>query len=237
MTIFFYILIAVLSIYVGKYEKRINVGLIAAPISVPLGIMTGVAAVLVLKGMFFILAVLFMLLSKVKILIKIKIGAIIGSLAAAMFASFAPGIGWVVSALLILFIIAGIKDAFVSIYEWFFRTMAQILMWIRTQFNAIRKPLPVFIHPIICIVEAAIVCGLALKGIWDIMDWLDGKIEVTHTLIKYRLLVLLPYALILYRNYIKDTNPPNEGGEGIDSPLLLEFTNIVDIQLLRVFFH
>jgi hypothetical protein len=228
MVTFFYILIALFSIYVGKYEKRINVGLIAAPISVPLGIMTGIACVIVLKVMFFILALILILLSKVKIFITLKIGAILGSIAAAMLSSLAGPIGWLVAAILILFIIAGIKDAFVSIYEWFFRTMAQILLWIRKQFNAVRKAFPIFLHPIICIIEAAIVCGFALKGLWDLMDWLDGKIEVTHTLVKWRLLVLLPYALILYRNYIKDTNPPNKGGEGIDSPLLLEFTNIVD---------
>jgi hypothetical protein len=226
---FFYILIALFSFYVGKYEKRINVGIIAAPISVPLGIMTGIACVLILKVMFFILAILFMLLSKVKILIKIKIGAIFGSIAAAMFASLAGPIGWFVSALLIIFIIAGIKDTFVNIYEWFFRKMAQILMWIRKLFDSVRKPLPAFLHPIVCVLEAAIVCGLALKGLWDIMDWLDGKIEVTHTLIKFRLLVLLPYALILYRNYIKDTNPPNRGGEGYDTPApFIEFTNLID---------
>jgi hypothetical protein len=228
MTIFYYILIALASIYIGKYEKRVNVALIAAPISIPLGIMTAVGLMLIFKALFILLALLLAVLSNLKIFVKLKIGAVLGSVAAAMFASLAGPIGWVISILLLLFIVSAIKEMFVSIYEWFFRKMAQVLMWIRGTFDSFRRPLPVFFHLPICIIEAAIVCGLSLKGLWEFMDWVDGKAELTPFLIKLRLLIFLPYLLILYRNYIKDTTPPNAGGDGVDSPVLVEFVNIVD---------
>jgi hypothetical protein len=117
---------------------------------------------------------------------------------------------------------------FVSIYQWFFSKMAQLLMNIRQFFDNIRRGSIIIFHPIICLVEAILISGLALKSVWFLMDWVDGKTELTSRLITYRILVLVPFALLLYRNYIKDTNSPNIGGEGVDSPLLVEITDFVD---------
>lgn len=228
MVIFLYIIIALASIYIGKIEKRVNVALIAAPISVPLGIMTAIGAFAILKLAFILLALFLIFLTKIKIIVKLKIAALLVAIASAISSVVTGPLGWVLTAVLVIFIISGIQETFISIYEWFFKKMAIILLKIRKWFDVLRANTWIAFHLIVCIFEGVLVCSLSLYSIWSLMDWVDGDLQLTSQLIMYRIIVLTPMWFLLYRNYIKDTTPPNMGGDGVESPVLVGFTDFVD---------
>jgi hypothetical protein len=74
-------------------------------------------------------------------------------------------------------------------------------------------------HPFIVLIEMILVCGLAAQGLWHLMEWADGTIPVTRTIIIQRSIAIIPFTIMLFKNYRRDTTPPNTGGEGIDVPL------------------
>lgn len=58
-------------------------------------------------------------------------------------------------------------------------------------------------------VALAIVASLAPRGIWVSMDRADKKpVMVTQQLIITGLVIVIPFILLLYRGYLKDTTPP-----------------------------
>ena len=89
MDFLIYFGIGLLATAVSAWEKRINVAIAVAPISIPFGIFTAIGASIAIIAMFkvalLVVALTLFLLTKLKALIGAKIAAVFGSMAAAAF--------------------------------------------------------------------------------------------------------------------------------------------------------
>ncbi|MEO1437891.1 MAG: hypothetical protein AAFV80_20285, partial [Bacteroidota bacterium] len=191
-------------------------------------ILSAIGIVFLFKLLLFVAALLFFLLSRLKILIQIKIGGILAAMAGGLFTFLAGPIGIFVWIFIVLLALASIQEAFLAIYQWFFDKLSEALLRIRSFYDTIRSNSDKVFHPIAMIGEAITVCSFAAFGLWSILDIVDGKDPTTVNQIIGRVLVSIPYVLLLYRNYLKVTSDPNSGGDGIDTPMIVDFVDVMD---------
>jgi len=158
---------------------------------------------------------LFLFLSKFKFLAGMKIAVLFAFASSAIVAFLTGPLGWIVSVFLVLVFLAILWESILSVNETIFRKLGSLLISLRNFCNQLRKRFPL-LFPVIFLIELAIVAGLAAKGIWSSMDWADKKPILTQQLLIARLVIIIPFVLLLYRGYLKDTTPPNTGGDGPD---------------------
>lgn len=232
-----YLGIGLLATVVSAWEKRINVAVAVAPISIPFGILTAAGASIALIVMFKLAillgALVLLLLAKLKAFIGAKIAAIFGSMAAAALGIALGPITWFIAGVaMIIFVVmlgAAIKEAFVGMYLWFFEKMAMLLMAIRRRCDAARSVLPRPLKFLVLIIEVPLVCGLSVYGLWQTMDYFDGSTRLTDSRLLARIASLAPFVLVTFRAYRRDTTPPGSGGDGPDFPKFVEATDAIKL--------
>jgi hypothetical protein len=221
------ILVGAAATYISRIEKQLNVATVSIPIALPIGVFSaigaGIATILMFKFGLLLLALLFFLLTKLKFLIGAKLVAILGSFIATLLGIAAGPIGWVLIAFAVFVfgfaLLGAIKETFLSVYRWFFRTFAELLLWVRRTSDALREWLYRPLRPLVLVLEVPVVCGTALFSLWEIMNWLGTRINFGQQGTFFRCICLLPFTVFTYRAYIRDTTPPGDGGEGLDVPL------------------
>ncbi len=234
MQFIFYAILVIALFYIGKIEKKFNVAVISAPLAIPLGIFMAIGAVVALIVLFkvflLVIALLLFLLLKLKAIIGAKIAMFLGTMLASVLSVFlgplSPLIISVLWIILFLSLGAAIKDAFFDLYSGIFTMFGKFLLGVRTIADRIRVGLPTFLRFLVFIIEMPLVCALSIYGVWKAMNWIDDNPEITINILIFRLLILVPFSIFLYRSYIKSTTPPQQGDDGIDLPLPIEISDI-----------
>lgn len=228
MSVLVDLMVGAAATYISRIEKQMNVATVSLPLAVPLGCLSavgaGIAVILLFKTGLLILALLFVLVTKIKFLIGAKLAAIFASFAAAALGIAIGPIGWIILSIAILVfaaaLLGAIADSFQGIYNWFFRKFADLLLWVRHTCDGARECLYEPIKPMVLLFEVPVVCGAAVYSLWQIMDWLGDEVTFGQPGTLFRCICLLPFAVFTYKAYLRDTALLGDGGEGLDVPLL-----------------
>jgi len=227
-----YIIIAMTYVFldrrVNRADRAIESAVIALPLAVASAFGTLVLALTVFKAALIIFGLLCLLVAKLKVAIGLKIAAIIGSLGLSAIGIALGPIGW--GLLIIVFLLLAFV-CFVhftqKFYELYVNRLGRALLWIRCRADAARHRLPTEYRFIVLSVEVPMVCGLSVYGMWKLMNWFDGHNSLTTTLVLMRCVCLVLPVLLMYRAYLRDTRPPETGGDGIDVPGPIDTADVI----------
>jgi len=235
MHIIIYLFIAAAALYISRMEKHINVPRLCIPIAIPLGIFTAIGAISVLY-MFLnvglaILAILFLILQKMRSTMREKIITIYAS-ALIMLWGIAAGPSGLIALsilgiLMVLITLSSAEKSFVSVYTFFFTKMAQVLARIRRTCNWQRSRLPLLLRFFVTAIEISIVCGLAVEGLWQLMNLLNGYGHISETELAFRLIAIIPFTGFLYQSYLRDTKTIRPAEKAMDIPLPVDLTTSI----------
>lgn len=231
-TVLMYFLVGLISMEVGRVDRRINVATASAVIAAPMAVLTVIGVIAALYAMFSILMLLFgflaFLIYKFKLFVGAKLVAFVGSVLSA----FIPVVGPIILVVIITIAIGGLgielSEKFHAVRRAILHWLAIFLLSVRTFADKARAKLVRPFRFLVLFVEAPIVCASPIYGIWSLMDQFDRTAKLTGPLISTRLIALLPFAIIIYRNYRRDTTPSNKGEIGLDVPTPIQLSDLSD---------
>jgi len=211
MHIIFYLLIALTAFYTGSIDKRLRISR-AGTIITPLAALNVVGTIDMCYVFFKIYMLLFLLL--LTLLRRTGRGnrkdiAALGIIVTAIGGGIAAGpTGWimltVLGLLLFMFFLPTAEDIATSLYTICLKEMLRILNAARKTGDTMRRRLPHRLRFLVTVVEMPVVCCLAIAGVWQMMNWLYNPDMLSATEILFRLAVLTPLTVLLYRSYRHD---------------------------------
>lgn len=211
MHIIFYLLITLTALYTGSIDKRLRISR-SGTITTPLATLNVVGAIIICYVFFKTYLLLFLLL--LTLLRRMgrnerKDMAALGVIVTAIGGAIAAGpAGWVIltalGLLLFMFLLPTAEDIATGLYTIFLKEMLRVLKAARKTGDTLRRRLPQNLRFLVAIIEMPVVCSLAIAGVWQLMNWLYKPEQLSATEVLFRLAILTPVTLLLYRAYLND---------------------------------
>lgn len=230
--------ITLFATHISRIEKKVNVSLVSASISLPLGYFSALGTTmllfLVFKGFLLLVVFILLLITKLKFILGAKIVAMITAFAASVFGVFVGPPGWIILIILTIYFFGAIKEYtmifFKSINEWFFEKLSAALIKVRTHADYTRDKLSERNKFLVLFIEVPIVCGVSSYSLWELLSISENffiKGSPSEFLILLKFVCLIPFTYFMYKAYLRDTTPPKKGGDGLDVPVPLQAESLI----------
>ena len=214
-----YLLFGLAAFVIERIKKTTTLAALTLPLSLPIAL--AAAALFMLFWQFVFLFVLLCIGLALQALVKIKFIAATISVVMAFLLSWIPLVGQIVGLTVSVFVLvllpSLVYEAFKDIYNFFISKLRNVQAVIRKKSDHYRERLPRAVAPIVVVPEFLLSSGLSLWGIYTCVDWLDGpQRSITWP---WSMLVLVPWGIVAFRAYRRDTDRSPPGGEGAELPI------------------
>lgn len=212
MQILFYLFIALTVFFTGSLRRQLvyhSDGSIAPSLTLLTTAGATILCYVFFKAYLLFFILVLALMQRLRTSIGIKIAVLSGAICFTTICTGTGPIGWTVLSITaiisFLILLPQVESLAEDFYGIFFKEMNRVFCAARISFDKLRASLA---HPLwflVTLIELPAVCGLAVAGMWQLMNWLHEPASITGAVCLVRLVAIIPLVTVLYRAYLRDT--------------------------------